>query len=220
MTETAAGTQTRWDRRKQRTHGRLLHAAEHLFRTQGFDATTVEEIAAAADVAKGTFFNYFSSKETLLGDLLYLRIRPLLDTLPAEGAAATDRIWALLDGIRQVLNPYAHLFQRMAMYMLTHPLPELPSEGHVLLAEAVSRLVREGQQEGVFQADCDAEAAGALIATYFFRLCVLECLGTAPEVPCWNDRMQAALHIVYRGLSVVEAGPRAPGATLPEPQPC
>lgn len=218
MTEPSAGTQTRWDRRRERTHGRLLHAAEHLFRTQGFDATTVEEIAAAADVAKGTFFNYFSSKETLLGDLLYLRIKPLLDILPAEGAVATDRIWALLDGIRQVLNPYAHLFQRMAMYMLTHPLPELPPEGRASLAEAIARLVREGQRGGVFQTDCDAEVAGALIATYFFRLSVLECLCTPPEVFCWRDRMRAALDIVYRGLCVVDGDPLCPGMTPLEPK--
>ena len=200
MTEPSPGVQTRWDRRRERTHGRLLDAAEHLFRTRGFDATTVEEIAAAADVAKGTFFNYFSSKETLLGELLYLRIRPLLDALPAEGAAATDRIWALLDAVRQELSPYAHLLQRMSMFVLTNPPPELPPEGHVSLADALARLVREGQDEGVFQADSDAETAGALIATYFFRLSVLECVGASPKAICWEDRMRAALDILYRGL--------------------
>ncbi|MCU0520198.1 MAG: TetR/AcrR family transcriptional regulator [Anaerolineae bacterium] len=214
MKDQLSGAQTRWDRRRERTHGRLLHAAEHLFRTHGFDSTTVEEIAAAADVAKGTFFNYFSSKESLLGELLYLRIRPLLEIPPPAGAA-TDRIWALLDGVRKELSPYTHLWQRMAMYVLANPLPELLPEGHVSLADALSRLVREGQGEGAFSPALDADAAGALIATYFFRLSVLECLGTSQSAILWEDRMQVALEILYRGLCVATRDPLCPDSASP-----
>jgi AcrR family transcriptional regulator len=217
VTEPSPNVQTRWERRRERTHGRLLHAAEQLFRTRGFDATTVEEIAAAADVAKGTFFNYFSSKETLLGELLYLRIQPLLGAQPAEGIGATDRIWLLLVCIRLELRPYVHLFQRMAMYALTNPLPELPPGGRLSLAQAVARVVRDGQGEGTFRPDCDAEIVGALIATYFFRLSALECLGALGEGVRWEDGMREALNILYKGLypvseaqSMVSAPP--PGA--------
>jgi len=201
LAEPSSETRTRWERRRERTHGRLLHAAEHLFRTQGFESTTVEEIAAAADVAKGTFFNYFGSKETLLGELLYLRIQPLLDRMMDGDGGVSNRIWALLHGVRLELDPYVHLFQRMALYILTNPLPEPPTEGHLSLAGALAHLVRVGQEEGAFRRDCDAEAAGSLIATYFFRLSVLECLGTTHESFCWEDRMRAALDIVYGGLA-------------------
>lgn len=43
----------------------LLQKATELFRTQGFHATSVDDVCAAAGVTKGTFFHYFKSKEAL-----------------------------------------------------------------------------------------------------------------------------------------------------------
>lgn len=47
------------------TRIRLLDAARDIFRTKGYAAATVDEICAAADVSKGSFFHYFAFKEAL-----------------------------------------------------------------------------------------------------------------------------------------------------------
>src|SRR6202030_4687321 len=56
--------------RKQRTRAALLAAARRLFAARGVDATTVAEIAEEADIAVGSFYNYFSTKDELLAALL------------------------------------------------------------------------------------------------------------------------------------------------------
>jgi AcrR family transcriptional regulator len=54
------------ERKKLRTRATLRATAFELFRTQGYDETTVAEIAEAAEVSQTTFFRYFPSKEALV----------------------------------------------------------------------------------------------------------------------------------------------------------
>ena len=78
----AARPLTRRERHSAAVRQRLFDAAMRLFAERGFTETTVEDITNAADVGKGTFFNYFPSKEELLtafGDLRIGKIRAGLE---------------------------------------------------------------------------------------------------------------------------------------------
>jgi AcrR family transcriptional regulator len=57
----------RRERRAAETRVRLFRSAMRLFAERGFQNVTVEDITEAADVGKGTFFNYFQSKDQVLG---------------------------------------------------------------------------------------------------------------------------------------------------------
>jgi AcrR family transcriptional regulator len=54
--------------RGMRNREALIHAAVELFTTQGYDATTIEQISAAAGVASRTFFHHFATKDDILFD--------------------------------------------------------------------------------------------------------------------------------------------------------
>jgi AcrR family transcriptional regulator len=57
---------SRRSRKKAELRNRLVSAAIQLFSERGIDAVTVDEIAAAADVGKGTLYNYFHAKEDIV----------------------------------------------------------------------------------------------------------------------------------------------------------
>jgi AcrR family transcriptional regulator len=80
----------RREQKKNRTREDLVAAATRLFATRGFDETTTEDIAEAADVSQRTFFRHFPSKEAVLyGDMddLRVRVREALDGRPAREPA-------------------------------------------------------------------------------------------------------------------------------------
>jgi AcrR family transcriptional regulator len=64
----------RRERRRVETRERIMCAALRLFSERGVNATTVEDITNEADVGKGTFFNYFPTKEDILPHLCQLKM--------------------------------------------------------------------------------------------------------------------------------------------------
>ncbi len=73
------------ERKKARTRASLREHALRLFREQGYQATTVEQIAAAAEVSPSTFFRYFPTKEdVVLQDDMDIRMLEALARQPRE----------------------------------------------------------------------------------------------------------------------------------------
>jgi len=87
------------ERKKARTHEALIDAALDLFERKGFEATTVEDIAAAADVSPRTFFRYFESKF----DLIMARSATKHASIGA-GIASRPAEESLLDAVRAVVG--------------------------------------------------------------------------------------------------------------------
>ena len=102
MTESGIEVSRR-ERKKDETRTRIFKAAVQLFHAKSFEATTIDEITERADVGKGTFFNYFPRKESVLG---YLSETQLAD---AEEFAA-----ALLPSQKSVRAKLISLLQRIA----------------------------------------------------------------------------------------------------------
>jgi AcrR family transcriptional regulator len=91
----------RRERRKQEIHDRLLTAARALFDQKGFEATTVDEICARADVAQKTFFNHFPTKHHV--------VREIADEFVADVGAYVEEARKQKGSTADRL---AHLFRR------------------------------------------------------------------------------------------------------------
>lgn len=102
-----AGTRPgRRERRRAETRERIFRAALRLFAERGFVATTVEDITEAADVGKGTFFNYFPSKEHVLA---------------AFGEMQVNKITAVVAGAPPDARPIEPVMRRMVQSLAEEP---------------------------------------------------------------------------------------------------
>jgi AcrR family transcriptional regulator len=103
------------ERKKVDTRRRVMAAALRLFGEQGFDATTVEAIAADADIAPRTFFRYFAAKVDVLfadHDELVAALRETLDARPPSEPVVCAVRRATLAGVDRLLtNPSMYLIR-------------------------------------------------------------------------------------------------------------
>jgi AcrR family transcriptional regulator len=93
----------RRQRRAAETRIRLFRCALQLFAQRGFQNVTVEDITEAADVGKGTFFNYFPTKDHVLGVMAEIQLGKV-----AEALVLAD------DGEQSIHSVLHHLFLRAA----------------------------------------------------------------------------------------------------------
>ncbi|MFI5806872.1 TetR family transcriptional regulator [Streptomyces sp. NPDC051561] len=121
--ESAAGTRAAAQRLKMRRE--LSAAAMELFATKGYEATTVDEIAAAGGVARRTFFRHFRSKEEAIfpdHDDTLVRAEAVLNAAPAH----EHPLDTVCRGIKEVMRMYAAApAVSVARYKLTREVPTL-----------------------------------------------------------------------------------------------
>lgn len=93
----------------ERTAQRVLDAAEELFAVQGYDGTSLREIAAQAGIREPGLYNHFASKQALYEAVLYRALNPMAQALSTHMEAAST------------LKEYTDLPAIMTDLLLEHP---------------------------------------------------------------------------------------------------
>jgi AcrR family transcriptional regulator len=110
------------ERKKQKTRGAIQREAMRLFQEQGYDATTVEQIAEAAEVSQSTFFRYFPTKEdVVLLDDYDPTIERLIAERPADEPPATAVRGAILEALRIAFAEDEQLIRDRIGWMFSVP---------------------------------------------------------------------------------------------------
>jgi AcrR family transcriptional regulator len=160
---------SRRERKKQETRQRLLECAWQLFQEKGYDDTTVEDITEAADVAKGTFFNYFEAKQAILDEIALWRIDLLGDhVLAADDVpqSTVARIKRLVNAMADEFSPERDLARQLFMARISAPIKHKSAHR---LGSLMHELVRQGQDGGEIRQDIDAGLVARLLMTGVFH---------------------------------------------------
>lgn len=162
-------TISRRERKKEETRQRLLSVSLELFHEQGYSATTVEDITERADVAKGTFFNYFPSKEALLSELSVWGIEKLQTAIDVSNGAPQSpvaRIKLLMRLLQEQMSEKMKLPRRAYVARLFTPHPT--QHARCRLSAILTDLVSEAQTRGEIRAELDAVLVSNLLHMSFF----------------------------------------------------
>lgn len=86
-------------RKRERTRGEIVAAAERLVAARGLDALSIDEITEEADVAKGTFYTHFADKDALAAAIGKLIRVELEDKITATNEGVTDAAVRMVNGL-------------------------------------------------------------------------------------------------------------------------
>ncbi|WP_031476276.1 TetR family transcriptional regulator [Streptomyces bicolor] len=159
------------ERKKQRTREALLRTALELFTTQGYDDTTVDDIADAVDVSQRTFFRYFAGKEEAALALQEMTVAHFLEAVrarPPHEAPMEALRQAVLEGwdtLHDVIDAVAPVEVFLRMYQVVESTPVLLAahlRRSMEIEEAIARILAE--REGV---DIDADPRPRLAVAVF-----------------------------------------------------
>lgn len=176
---------------------RLIAAATRLFASQGYEATTVQEVVAEAGVTKGAMYHYFTSKDDLLYEIyhriLTLQFERLKQFAEADGPIEERLRHAAID----VITTTAKAFDDLTVVVRSMHLLEPKKQRRVRSErrryhELFRDMIEEGQRTGVFRGDVEAD----FVVDYFF--------GAVHHLPTWyrpSGRVGGAeLGDLYAGL--------------------
>ncbi|GGR90031.1 TetR family transcriptional regulator [Streptomyces humidus] len=159
------------ERKKQRTRDALLRAAVELFTSQGYDRTTVDEIADAVDVSQRTFFRYFAGKDEAALGLVEMTVARFVEAVrarPPQEAPLEALRRAVVDGwysVNEVVESVVPVELYLRMYRVIEETPVLLAAHLRRSAEAEEDLARViAEREGL---DVDADPRPRLAVAVF-----------------------------------------------------
>jgi AcrR family transcriptional regulator len=180
----------------------LFRAALDLFAEKGFAETTVEDITEAADVGKGTFFNYFPSKEHLLvafSDMQIGKLQAAVDVVLESNQPMPSFLRSLSLNMTSEPARNPSIIRALLQANLSSPsVREIMRRNHERGHALLTKLVEAGQKRGEIRNDLPAGEIA-----HVFRQTVL---GTLLMWSVWGDsslpeRVHAAFDLLWHGLS-------------------
>ena len=202
---------------------RILEAAYQLCLGRGVEATRMEEVAARAQVSKGTLYRYFESKEELLlatildsyeQSLRLLPHLPEVGSLDAQGllSAHVDALVKVLESLSPRMNVHYQAWSLVAKTpALKEKLDAFLRDFHVERGAELVEVIEAGQQQAVFRRDLPAAALAegmqALLSGFLYRASFDP---DAASPPLLRQCFDAILHdLVSPPTAPDRAGPRA-----------
>ena len=199
----------RRERRRTETRERLFRAALRVFVEKGFSETTVEDITNAADVGKGTFFNYFPSKDHILiafGDMQLGKLREQVGEARRSKESMPQILRQL--SLRMTEEPGRNP-EIVRLILLAHlsiaPVRAEMCKRQIEALQLIRELIEIGQQRREIRSDRPSDDIAHTFRQLVFGTLLL--WSSNPDGPL-KQRIDSALDLLWKGMEAPRAAAR------------
>ena len=159
--------------RRAKTREQILDAAEQLFADHGVDGATIDDIAEAADLARGTFYYNFKTKDDVVMALAKRDLRKQavrsLKKLDDDGSSI-ETLRELLAGACRWYKKNRHLAETVLTYPFRNPESMADSsEDESSFRYITLEIIERGQQRGELRDDIDARSLSQILIGVFLQ---------------------------------------------------
>lgn len=193
----------RRERRAAETRLRLFRCALVLFSERGFSQVTVEDITDAADVGKGTFFNYFESKDHVLGVLAEIqlgKVHKALEEAEAGKRRIRDVMRQLLQSVGEEPGRSPELARALiSSFLASMRIRQLMDQNMATGRQAVARIVAIGQKRGEIRPGLKKETVALQLQQTFMGTLLLWSLRGEPRL---QKRIEESFQHFWRAVAV------------------
>jgi AcrR family transcriptional regulator len=174
------------ERNKARITQRIITSASELFRTLGYEQTTMDAIAERAEVSRGTLFNYFATKQALLlpfaAELYTEKVEPEMQAYLSTSPTTLDALRTLFHSIYRHVLALPGVEKALQEELILTPPPVKHDHYGVGFLETLTTILQYGQQRQEIRTDIPpAKQARYLGTLYISLLRIIMKQGTAEE---------------------------------------
>ena len=167
--ETVSAPLGRREQRKLEIRARIEDAAYRLFRQQGIEETSIEQICVEADVARRTFYGHYANKHALLGGLgisrLYNQSEPMLGLLMANHRSTRARLEAMVKYIASNFATFSEIDRQLILIAPSIFAENAEQQREIGNSASASftRLITAGVEMGDVRTDFSPEILAAMV---------------------------------------------------------
>jgi AcrR family transcriptional regulator len=195
----------RRERRCAETRERIVAAALQLFSERGVAATTVEDITNAADVGKGTFFNYFPSKEHILAHLCQMQMGKIREFV-SQALHSSESMEQLLYKLALIVTEkFSHspalVRNTLVPFFSNDSAREQMAQDLKEDREILAELMAARQERGEIRNDLSPAKLALQFQRVFFGTTVLWSLNPSKPLP---DCLKEMASVLWKGIRATE----------------
>ena len=198
------------EKKKIETKNKIFEASGRLFKEKGFENTTVDEITRDAGIAKGTFFNYFPTKEALLlyfGEQKEELIYGLIENESIKQIPIKEKITNILVFVAESCEKDKELTKLLIFestrYMVQSclgPDDEKCKDRLYRLTKIICDLLEESAKNGEIKSNIDVKKAAEIISSVHFNS-LMVWLKSESEMS-FSDDISAKIDMLFEGIGV------------------
>ena len=197
---------SRRERKKRESRARIFKAARKYFNEKGFEDTSIDDISREADISKGTFFNYFPSKESLIeaiGEEEAMDLQYFVDVDLAHIKSPSEKIYKVMKFFIVDTISFEGLIGRIILYTTCNKGVKYCASDD--MRKTIEQLVIKAQEVNEIKKDFNSFDVSMAIMGLYYSLILHGSSDSEKKIAISKEHFDKLFNMLYNGIATSQS---------------